>query len=171
MGYTTSKRAIRRVEPYLQQMLAADGVVEFPSDDAARFAYALREGIQVSKKFAIDPSTRQPVEPYASYQSLNARFIIRVKNNTVVCEPRDVVAVLATRREISVAIPDVTDTLGIIGAVVMHHAPVMVFPDANEASVDENRLRAWATEKGYEVTVADNHVTLARNDSQRGSPI
>lgn len=164
MGYSKSKRAIKRVEPYLQQMVAADGGVEFPVNDPLAFSYQLRDGIKAAKEFAYD-ALQKEVEPYCSYARLNTKFIIRVRGTVIVCELRDVVPVVKLRESMgTMSIPDVEDTLGVIGAAIKHKAPEMVFPSANKDTVAAVMLFKWASSNGYFLVIADNHVTLTKND-------
>lgn len=164
MGYSKSKRAIRRVEPYLEQMVAAEGEISFPAEEPSDFAYRLREGIKASTHFALD-ERKQPIEPYADYAGLSAKYLIRVKGPLVVCEPRDVVPIARLRSSLAqVSIPDVSETLGIIGAAITHKAPSMVFPQANAQTVKADRLFVWAQANGYFLVVGDNHVTLTKQD-------
>lgn len=159
MGYQRSKRAIRKVEPYLQKMVESKDSIRFPTLDGPRFAYYLREAIHVSKQFAALAED----QPFASYAALSDKFIIRVKGNEVVCEKRDIAIPLATSPEqIEVSLPGCIDTLEVIGAAAHHMTGKMIFPDANEDTVDSEALERWGEMKGYEVVIADNHVTLCR---------
>lgn len=164
MGYSKSKRAIKKVQPYLEQMVAADGKIEFPVDDASDFAYSLREGIRASVHFALD-NENNPQEPYASFSRLASKFIIRTKGSTVICEPRDIVPIVRLRESMGImSIPDVVETLGIIGAAIQHKANQIVFPDASSATVDPIPLYNWAKDHEYYVIISDEHVTLTKND-------
>jgi hypothetical protein len=164
VGYTKSKRAIKHVEIYLQQLVVAKGSVEFPVDDASKFAYYLREAFKVAKLFAKDEAGNL-VQPFADYAALHARFIVRVKGNTVVCEPRDDVTIPTLREQFTqINIPDVKDTLGIIGAAIKHKASTMVFPHASKETIDAGRVFHWASNNEYFLVVSENHVTLTKID-------
>lgn len=164
MGYSKSKRAIRKVESYLQQMVSAVGEIQFADDNPSELAYRIREGYNAARNFAL-ADNQQPVEPYASYQALGAKFIIRVKGNAVICEPRDMLPSFRPKESLGqVNIPDVVDTLGVLGAAIMHKAPLMVFPDATSETVDPSRINTWAKSNGYFLVVSDSHVTLTKND-------
>lgn len=164
MGYSKSKRAIRRVEPYLEQMVHADAEIQFPAEEPSDFAFKLREGIKASKEYALDVE-KQPVEPYISYSGLMSKFIIRVKGPLVICEPRDVIPLARLRQTLGqVSLPEVKDTLGIIGAAITHKAPIMVFPNANASSVEADRLNFWASNNDYFLVITDNHVTLTKEN-------
>lgn len=155
---------MRKVEPYLQQMVQAEGEIQFPAEEPGDFAYKLREGIEASKHHALD-HLKRPIEPFISYAGLKSKYLIRVKGPLVICEPRDLVPIARLKTALGqVAIPEVIDTLGIIGAAITHKAPILVFPDAKEASVDCNRLSFWASQNGYYLVVGDNHVTLTKAD-------
>lgn len=159
MGYSSSIRTVKRVEIYLQQMLNSTENIEFPVEDASKFAYQLRDGIRTAKKLSVDKHG-MPVEPFATYQRLSAKYIVRTRNNRVVCELRDVVPTVQLLGKLN--LPGIVDTLTIIGAAIKHKAPVMVFPDASSKTVDETRLKLWAVDHGYDTVVSDNHVTLER---------
>lgn len=164
MGYSKSKRAVRKVEPYLVQMVDAQGEIQFPAEEPSDFAYRLREGISASKEHALDQN-KNPIEPFARYASLQAKYLIRVKGSMVVCEPRDIVPVARLRATLGhVNIPDVHDTLGIIGAAITHKAPVMIFPDYKSDIVDPRRIHAWAQSNGYFLVLSDAHLTLTKEN-------
>lgn len=154
MGYSKSKRAIRRVETYLQQLVAAESKIDFPGEDTAKLAYYIREGITASRAFTSEG------EPYISYARLNAKFVVRVKGSVVSCEPRDEVNIPAGLGHVS--IPDVSDTLGIIGATIKHKASLIIFPDATIHSVDMTRLTSWGEKNGYLVIADDERVVLEK---------
>lgn len=163
MGYSKSKRAIRRVEAYLAQMVKSEAEIQFPAEEPSDFAFKLREGIKASRHFAVEDN--HPVEPYASYSRLMTKFIIRVKGPMVICEPRDVVPLVKLRQTLGqVSIAEVKDTLGIIGAAITHKAPIMVFPNANKDTVEADRLNFWATNNDYYLVIAENHVTLTKEN-------
>lgn len=163
MTYSKSKRPINKVKTYLDQMVAAKGDLEFPADDPGKFAYSLREGIGASKSFAVT-ETGERVEPFASYSTLASKFVIRSKGSVVVCELRDSLPGTIQKDTLAkVSIPNVDNALGIIGAVLMHKAPCMVFPNASLATIsDPEKFVKWANTQNYVVTWSDNHVTLTR---------
>lgn len=160
MGYSKSKRVIKRVETYLQQMVAAPAQFEFPADDASKFAYALREGIYSARHFAAVTGE----EPYISYAKLHSKYIIRTEGSRVICEPRDVILSVKAQTLGQVTIPEVERPLEIIGAAVMHKAPVMIFSDASDVTLGEDaaRVKTWCDKNNYELIISDNHVTLTR---------
>lgn len=164
MGYSKSKRAVRKVEPYLVQMVDAQGEIQFPAEEPSDFAYRLREGIYAAKENALDQQ-KNPVQPFAQYASLNAKYLIRVKGPMVVCEPRDIVPIARLRVTLGhVNIPEVHDTLGIIGAAITHKAPVMIFPDAKSELIEPRKVYTWAQTNGYFLVLSDAHLTLTKED-------
>src|SRR5678815_4288252 len=98
MAYSKHKNAIRRVQSFLDQMVAANNKIEFLSDDPRRLSHILFEGINTSKHFASD-------EPYASYSKLGAKFKIRLKKDHVLCEPREVSLLTKTQALAQVTLP------------------------------------------------------------------
>ncbi len=97
-------------------------------------------------------------EPYRDYAKIVSRFLIRAKPHVVSCELRDQLAQPTGLGYIS--IPDVSDTLGIIGATIKHKAPALLFPDANKHTIELGRLIAWAEKNGYRVDADDEIVRM-----------
>lgn len=164
MVYSRSKKSIKKVELYLQQLVASDKDIDFPTEDPLKFAYKLREGINASRFFALDPDGNVN-ESYAAYSRLNSKYIIRIEGQIVKCELRDVVPVVKLRESMStMSIPEVSETLGIIGAAIQHKVPELIFPDASEDTVDPLAIYNWAQHNGYFLIVAESHVTLTKNN-------
>lgn len=158
MSYSINRKAIKRVEAHLQQMVAANDELHFPDEKPERLAYLIRQGSNTSRYF-IDRG-----EPFISYAKLLSKFKICTTAHEVVCELRDVTFSSTNQpKQLSqISVPEVFDTLSIIGAAIQHHADTMVFPDANEETIQHAPLMAWCEKNMYEAIVSDNHVTLMR---------
>jgi hypothetical protein len=157
MGYSVSKRAVRRVEIYLTQMVVGEGKLNFPTEDASKTAYYIRQGVTSAKNFISEG------EPYVSYARLSGKYIVRSLSDMVVCEPRDGLPNADASTTFGrVSIPDITDVLGIIGAAIKHKAPSMIFPDARLSDEECLKLRAWSDLHEYGVIITEAHVTLVK---------
>jgi len=154
MSYSQGKKAFKRVEQFLTQMLATGGRIEFVTKDSGRLAYHIREGIHAAKYFP----------ELSSYATLSGKFIVKANGGVVTCEPRTIVPVVAPTMGY-LSIPDVRDALGILGACIKHKFPMMVFPDA-DPDLDVTMLERWANGNGYKVIVTDIHITVERKESE-----
>lgn len=164
MGYSKSPRAVHRVVKYLDEMLREDAQIEWVSEDPSKLAYQLNDGIAAARHLALDREKR-PVEPYATYSHLKAKFIIKIASGKVVAEPRDVVPLMNVRAGMSrMTIHELSDVLEIVGAAIKHKAPEMYFPDADSFTADLPQLYAWATRNGYFIIPSDDGITLTQND-------
>jgi hypothetical protein len=164
MGYSKSPRAVHRVVKYLDDMLREDAQIEWVSTNPAKLAYQLNDGLHAARYLAVDRD-KHPVEPYATYSHLKAKFILRVGEGKVIAEPRDVVPLTNVRAGMSrMTIHELSDVLEIVGAAIKHKAPEMFFPDADEKTVDLPQLYAWASRNGYHIIPSDDGITLTQND-------
>lgn len=164
MGYSKSTRAVQRVKKYLDEMLREDAQIEWVSDNPSKLAYQLNDGLHAARHNAVDRDKR-PVEPYATYSHLKAKFILRVGPGKVIAEPRDVVPLQTLRVGMSrLTLHELSDNLEIVGAAIKHKAPEMFFPDADEKSVDLPQLYAWAVRNDYFIIPSDDGITLTQTD-------
>lgn len=164
MGYSTSIRAIKRVENILDKLVKASSNVNIPTPEgipSSKLAYYIREGINASQTRSVDING-QSKQPFADYAQLNAKYLFRAHDREVFCELRGYVPPLVeTLAEMN--IPDVSDTLGILGACLRHKAPTMRFTDATPESVDLNKIHMWAQKAGYHI-IAGQDITVTTND-------
>lgn len=155
MGYSKSKKSIRRVQHYLDQMVIAEGNVEFASAEPTRLIYYIRDGIKAAQHFS----------EASNYARLSAKFVIKAGPGKVICELRDVLPLMRHQMKSEVSIPDVVDPLGIIGAAIKHHADIMIFPDASHDTIlDKTPIQNWADKNGYQLIMAIDHITLEKKD-------
>lgn len=162
MGYSKSPRAVKRVQNYLDEMLRSESFIEWAHEDPHKLAYWINDGLAAARANAIDRD-RRPVEPFASYSRLKAKYIIKIKAGKVVAEPRDIVPLEIMRSGMGrMIIRDVSDALEILGAVMTHNAPDMFFPDGQESAIPQ--LYAWGSRNGYFIIPSDDGITLTQTD-------
>jgi hypothetical protein len=167
MGYTKSPRSITKVRPILELLLNSNApTIELPTQDATKLIYNIREAINAAKSLqSKDPS-------FEGYASLQEKYILRLRRDSIVAELRDspalsIVDSIPTKLS-QLTIPGVSDIFGVVGAAIKHKNHTRLhFPDASRDSVDMTKLQKWATGSGYEVTVQEPHgyITLIKKDA------
>jgi len=156
MGYSKSKKAVRRVQSYLEQMVKAETNIEFPSAEPSKLAYYIRDGIKAARNFP---------EVVGTYARLNSKYVIKSGPGKVICELRDVLELTRQGIRSQVSIPNVVDAIGIIGAAITHKADEMIFPDATlDTIVNITPLKKWAEKNDYNLIITLDHITLEKND-------
>lgn len=150
--YSKSKRAVRKVQLYLDQMVAAEMNITFPDNDPTRLAYRIRDGIKAARSF---PDSER-------YAKLSTKFIIRVQSGGVKCELRDDLSDMKSTMHNVISIEGVSDTLGIIGAAIKHKADVLNFPDARYSNLNLTPIENWASNNGYAIQKTEDHVSLIK---------
>jgi hypothetical protein len=166
MGYSRSPRAVQRVKNHLDEMLRADGKLEWVDKDPTRLAYRINDGIAAARHNAFDRN-KQPIEPYVTYARLKAKFIIKIEGTKVIAEPRDVMPLEIVRAGMGkMVVHEIQDVLEIVGAAIKHKAPEMFFPDADTLNESEDlpQLYAWASKNGYYIIPSEDGVMLTQND-------
>jgi len=153
VGYSKSIRAVKKVQPLLEQLVLADGKIEWSSENPHADAYALREGIKSAALRAIHND--KPNEPYYSFARLNSKFIFRTAPGKIIAEPRDFVPILALREAHS-------SMVAIVGAAITHNAYKMYFPDAS-IDCDLEAVYSWAKQNEYYLVVGAG-LTLTRDN-------
>lgn len=154
MVYSKSKRAVRRVQLYLDQLVAAEMNITFPDNDPSRLAYRIRDGIKAARLF---PDTDR-------YAKLASKFIIRIQSGGVKCELRDSLEDMKSEMHNVISINDVNDPLGIIGAAIKHKADILHFPDARYSSLNLAPIQNWANNNGYEIQKTEDHISLIKQE-------
>lgn len=164
MGYSKHIRAVKRVQPILDQLLEATSNVEWESDNPVADAYAMREGIYAASIRQLTPDG-EPNEPFYSYARLSAKYVFRTAANKVIAELRDVVPIVALQRAHStMIIREVEDEMGVVGAAILHKAPRMYFPDASPETTDLIAVHQWACQNEYHIVVSDEGITLTKEN-------
>ncbi len=160
MGYSKSPKAILRVKSHLDMLVASTKRVTFTSNDPAELAYRIQNGM-FAAKYQVEHEKKG--EPFITYAKLKSKYIIKIGNGVVVAEPRDIELSLAEAAGMErMVLPQVTETLAVIGAAIQHQASEMYFPDAGEEIVPQ--LYAWASSNKYYIIPSDDGITLTRND-------
>lgn len=155
MGYSKSKKAVRRVTNYLEQMVRAETNIEFASNEPVKLAYYIRDGIKAARNFP----------EVINYARLSSKYVIKSGPGKVICELRDVLELTKNNIRSQVSIPDVVDAIGIIGAAITHKADEMIFPDASMDTVPNIiPLKKWAEKNDYNLIIALDHITLEKKD-------
>jgi len=166
MGYSTSIRAFNRVKAYLDEMAAKNEPLVWPATDAAKLAYYIREGIRIAKGRVSDTKTpKNTLDFFQPYSSLSAKYVIRVKGNNVVAEPRELIPNLPASEVLKrMVIEEVEEPLEIVGAVIKHKAPEMFFPMGDNSPENLARIYAWSSKNDYFIVSSDVGITLTKTD-------
>lgn len=160
MGYSKHIRAFKRVQDQLDVMVEANTDVEWTSDDPAKLAYHIREGIHVAQLRAQDD------DEYNDYARLESKYIVRTGPQKVIAELRDGAAARTLRKTLSTMnIAGVVDALTIVGAAIKHKAPELHFPDAIVSEDELEGLYNWATKHQYVLIIGEG-ITLSQTAPQ-----
>ena len=163
MGYSTSIRAVKKMENYLIQMVNTNERITWISDDPSQLSYRILNAFHAAKYNALN-SKKEPIEPYVTYARLKQKFTIRIGKGLVIADPTDVIAFEPVRQGLNrITIPKLTSYLEIVGAAFTHKAAEMFFPDA----IDEDELPliyAWGSKHGYYLIPSDDGLTLTQTD-------
>lgn len=158
MGYAKGVKAVEKVRRHLEELTQTEGRVEWRATDASKTAYHIRQGFAVSEKLA-------PTEPYATFARLKERFVIRVRGDKVIAEPRTSAPSEIKQGMLAMTLPENMDVMEIIGAAVQHKAQKMFFPQ--DATLEESDLLAlfrWSNNNDYYIVVAEVGITLTKED-------
>lgn len=138
MSYSKTSRAVIRVQQVLDDLLFVDGPREWPSKDAHRLAYHIREALSASQR----------LPEFRKYAPLKEKFIIRAKNGAVLAEPR--VRAVYEGMEFAIGkikLDDVTTVEEVVGAITKHKIEEIHFPHFPTEPEDELTTLFRATEK------------------------
>jgi hypothetical protein len=165
MGYSKSPRAVFKVRNHLNEMVQSETKLEWADENPTKLAYRINDGFAAAKHLAFDREGK-PVEPFATYARLKAKFIIKIEGKKVIAEPRDIMPLDTIRAGMArMVLHDLSDVLEVVGAALMHKAPEMFFPDADDFTPEElSQLYAWASKNEYFIIPSDDGVTLTQND-------
>jgi len=140
------------MKPLLDQMLAAQRDLAWPTDNAHMLGYRLREAMNIAKRGKIEP-----------YQNLKDKFVIRNKGDKVYAEYRHPETIAALREVLSkMTLADIEQPMEIVGAAILHKAQEMYFPSVTLTDEDKLTLYQWTSKNGYYMIVAEVGVTLTR---------
>jgi len=154
MAYSKSVNAIVKVRSYLDELVDAKGNMEWRASDPNKFAYQLREGINVAQIFK---------EQYPSYAALKNKYSIKILDNRVVAQLKNILDIQPVAHG-RITISNVSSVLDIVSSAVQHKAPLMHFPNASTAEADVVKLRKWCEISDYtcEVDTKGNGVYLTK---------
>lgn len=145
MSYSKSVNTIVRVREYLEELIASRGNVEWRASDPNKFAYQLREAISVANKYK---------EQYGGYAALREKYSIRVVDNRVLAQLKDVLDIQPVSHG-RITISNVSSVLEIVSSAIQHKAPTMHFPNASTDDASVTKLRKWCEISDY-VCEVDN---------------
>lgn len=164
MGYSKAIRAFNRVKGFLDEMVSKQETLVWPSTDAAKLAYYIREGIKVAKQRVADEQYPDK-DRFRPYAGLSAKYIVRVKGVTVVAEPREFAPDLTAQDVLKrMVLEDVEGPLEIVGATIKHKAPEMFFPLGDRSPASLERIYAWSSKNNYFIVSSDVGITLTKTD-------
>lgn len=154
MSYAKSDRALNRIKPVLDLLVAADKDVRIPSDNPHMLGYYIREGFKIARDRKL-----------TQYKDLPEKFVIRNRGDHVLAELRSRVTLTALQQHMSrVVLDEIVDLVQVIGAAIQHKAEEMQFPDAELERDDLLRLYQWASKNQYYLIVAETGLTLTKDD-------
>jgi hypothetical protein len=147
MGYSTSRRAVRKVLSHLDRLVVSRKEVSWASNEPGRLAYRLREAFHAAKFY----------DDFTKYSKLNERWVIRVTEGRVVAAPVEIKEVItAGEKSIShgekptTIVDDVISLHAIIGYMIQSENLIEVyFPNAGLMEADLHRLNRWAMGSAY----------------------
>lgn len=163
MGYTENEKSLERARIFLDAMVQHKGIrLEWRVTNSARTVYMIHQAFHIAKLL-----TKKGDKRFIEYAALKDAYYIKKYEGKVVAEPKDQPAELLVQRTLAtVTVPDVTDTLGIIGAAVAHKAGKLFFPDAIKEHIELEKLYKWAQGRGYHIIVSSNGLTLTQEDPE-----
>ena len=134
MTYSRSTRSVERVRQILDDMLLIDGERAWPSKNAVQLAYHLREAMTAASH----------ILEFRQYAGLKERFIVRVRNNEVVIEPRIKSAYEGVKYASSkLSLEDVTEVTEAIGAATKHKVEELHLPNFVNDEEELAKLFRW----------------------------
>ena len=163
VGYSNNPIAIDRMEKFLDLMFNTDSTLEWETPDPNRLAYYIREAIAAAQKILQkDPDN----ERMRNYVSLKAKFIIRIKENNVIAEPRGALpmAVSQVKKLKSVYLPDIKSLSEVVGAVakyiVAEGKEQVKMPNFDLTEDDIQKLALYLRGKSLTVNIIDDELVI-----------
>lgn len=167
MGYSSNPATIDRVEPFLELMFNTDSALEWETPDPQKLAYYLREGIAAAAKILQKDPTNEKMQ---NFVSLRAKFVIRIKGNKVVAEPRNALpmAVTQVKKLKAVYLPDITTLSQIIGAVAKYmieeNKEQIKIPNYELTEIELEQLSQYLEAKSLVVNITDDELVIGESD-------
>lgn len=163
MGYSKNPLSIERMEKFLDLMLDSDSTLEWETPDPNKLAYYVREAISAAEKIWIDEPGNLKMQGYAS---LKAKFIIRIRGNKVIAEPRNALpmAVSQVKKLKTVYLPEITTLSEIVGAVARYIVgegkEQLKIPNYDLTEDDIQKLALYLRGKSLTVNIIDNELVI-----------
>lgn len=159
LGYSKSKLALGRIEPFLKLLLDAESDIEFPSDYPQKLLYAIRDGLNVAK-----------LTPSSPYKEIKSNWRFKLQRNSILCEQKirpDFTPVFSLANAMrGMVVSEVTELLGVIAYVVKHKAPRYEFTNVKALTGNPLKmLEKFANEKEYTLIQTDPYLILEKNVS------
>lgn len=152
-GYSSSVKAILRVKEYLDVLVNAKSSFEWRVSNPNKFAYQLREGFKVARQYK---------DQYPLYANISDKFIVRVTQNSVFAQMKDVLDVQPIAAG-KITIDNARTPMEVVGAAILHNAPIMHFPNASLDPKDVEKLHAWSNISDYSCNIANNNDGIILN--------
>lgn len=149
--------------PLLQIMLqAAEGsTVTVPTKYPTRVAYKLRESLHL---IANNPRL------FTEFSSLVDKYTIKTKRDCVELVPKktldfDNPIVELARNFKLLEVPEATDAMEVIGAIIKHKAPKFIFTGFRSSMMDTHleQLQNWLNDSDYKIE-SENPLTIVKRD-------
>lgn len=155
MAYTNNKKVVEMVAPILEVMLkSAEGKpITIPTSEPTRVSYKLREALRIIENHSA-------IFPH--YSKLVGKYRIKQQRDCVLLSPKltlnfgNPIAELAASFK-TLEVPEATDALEVIGALIKHKAPKIIFTGAEVDTI----LTTWLESSDYEIT-SENPLTIEK---------
>lgn len=167
VGYSKNPTTIDRVEPFLELMFNTDSSLEWETPDPQKLAYYIREGISAAVTVLDKDPTNEKMQNFAS---LRAKFIIRIKGNKVVAEPRNTLpmAVSQVTKLKSVYLPDIITLSQVIGAVakyILEEGKEQIkIPNCVLTEDQLDQLSSYLEAKSLKLMITDDELVIGESD-------
>jgi hypothetical protein len=139
MAYSRSVKSIQNMKSYLDAMVKSKDNLKWLSDDARRLKYKLYEAIDAAEHHKFPP-----------YNKLAEKYIIRVRDDSVVAELRTSASSRLTF--------DVTDPFGIVQTIIKHKDIdfELFFNEATALDEDDlEMIHDYCKDNGYSIHYSD----------------
>lgn len=152
MGYSYSPMRVERMKAYLNSMLTANHELRWKSENTHMLAYHIREALVIAEKKSIVP-----------YSKLKSLFI--VKNlGSYVSAVRRTETPDEVGANVKLTLSEIENVEGVVGAVILHKANEMFFPDCVLNDAEAKVLFDWASPLFYNLVIGESGTTVTKND-------
>lgn len=148
-------------------MFESDSTLEWETPDPNKLTYYLRDAIAAAEKIlAADPENVR----MQNYVSLKGKFIIRIKGNKVVAEPRNALpmAVSQVKKLKSVYLPEISSLSEVVGAVAKYivgeNKEQLKIPNFDLTEDDIQKLGLYLKGKSLTVNIIDDELVIGEDN-------